>query len=266
MAGNTISKNLVKLSKKAIYAQYGITYKDGKILCPDGQFHPELLKDGNSKTGAAVKTWSMLPGNKNGGTCPCTCPGCYAMRGRCAGACVVACYRFNTWLVNNHIDFFRRAIMAQLATFNSTEIRIHAAGDFMTEDPAAYANTWHYIAENARGLDGKKHVFWTYTKVEQFETLFDDLDNANIVKSKIKGIGFNFGHCDYIIRAYEMLKARGENVYICRCGIDKNQHCQSCGHCSSATYVLFIEHSTEYNAEKDPLFPVLKAIIEAQAA
>lgn len=264
MAGNTLSKDLVKLSKKEIYAQFGIEYKNGKILCPDGRWHPELLKDGNSKTGIAVKTWSLLPGKGNGGTCPVTCPGCYAMRGRCACSNVVACYRFNTWLVNEHIDFFKRAIMAQLATINATEIRIHAAGDFATKNPAEYTATWHYIADNAISADGKKHIYWTYTKVTEYETLFDDLENANIVKSRIKGIGFNFGHCDHIIRAYEMLKAAGENVYICRCGIDKNQHCEKCGLCSSAKYVLFIEHSTEYVAENDPLFPALKAIIESQ--
>ena len=78
-------------------------------------------------------------------------------------------------------------------------------------------------------------------------------------------MGYNFGHCDHIIRLYEMLKQRGEKVYICRCGVDKNQHCQSCGHCSKkGVYVLFIEHSTDYVAENDPLFPVLKAIIDAQ--
>ena len=253
------------ISKKAIYAKYGIDYKGGKILCPDGRYHRELLKDGNSKTGELVKTWSMLPGHKNGGTCPTTCPGCYAMRGRCACSSVVACYRFNTWLVNNHIDFFKRAIMAQLETFPTCEIRIHAAGDFATVNPEEYTSTWHYIADNALSRDGEKHTYWTYTKVKEYETLFDDLNNANIVPSIIPGMGYNFGHCDHIIRLYEMLKQRGEKVYICRCGVDKNQHCQSCGHCSKkGVYVLFIEHSTDYVAENDPLFPVLKAIIDAQ--
>ena len=32
----------------------------------------------------------------------------------------------------------------------------------------------------------------------------------------------------------------------------------------SNKYVLFVEHSTEYKAEKDPLFPVLRAVVESQ--
>ena len=64
---------------------------------------------------------------------------------------------------------------------------------------------------------------------------------------------------------YKALKAIGKNVYICRCGIDKNQHCTNCTACSKNDFVLFIEHSTEYKAEKDPLFPVVKELIENQA-
>ena len=91
-----------------------------------------------------------------------------------------------------------------------------------------------------------------------------NFDNANIVKSVIPHIGVNYGTCEYILGAYETLKAAGLPVYICRCGIDKNQHCTNCKGCSVNKYVLFIEHSTEYKAEKDPLYPVLKAIIESQ--
>ena len=61
-----------------------------------------------------------------------------------------------------------------------------------------------------------------------------------------------------------LLKAIGKAVYICRCGIDKKQHCTNCRGCSKNEIVLFIEHSTEYKAEKDPAFAALKAIIDAQ--
>lgn len=117
------------------------------------------------------------------------------------------------------------------------------------------------------GKDSKRKSFlliWTYTKIKEYETLFDGLNNANVVKSVINGVGFNFGHCDYIIATYKKLKAMGANVYICRCGIDKNQHCQGCMHCVNCQFVLFIEHSTSYKAEKDPLYNELKALIESQ--
>ena len=79
-------------SKKQIYSNHGIEYKNGKILSPIGWI-PELLKKGNSKTGKAVYTWSILSGtgtasvNANGtdinvkGTCVCDCVGCYAQTG-----------------------------------------------------------------------------------------------------------------------------------------------------------------------------------------
>ena len=73
---------------------------------------------------------------------------------------------------------------------------------------------------------------------------------------------------DYELKAseYKALTAQGKNVYICRCGIDKNQHCTNCKGCSKNEYVLFVEHSTDYKAEADADFAELKAIIEAQNA
>lgn len=244
------------MTKRDIYAARGIEYKAGKILYK-GNWIPELLKEGNSKTGKAVYTWSMLPGKA--GTCVCDCAGCYAQTGFYKMRNVQDALQLNTDIVNNDIEFFYNAVSAQLASIGSGEIRIHAAGDFNTKDPVQYAETWKRIA-----IENPSFLFWTYTKVVQFETLFDNVPNANIVKSVINGIGYNYGHCGYIIDTYNKLRAMGANVYICRCGIDKNQHCEKCGHCATAQFVLFIEHSTSYKAEADPLFDTLKAIINAQ--
>lgn len=244
------------MNKKQIYAKHGIEYVNGKIIY-HGQPIAELLKEGNSKTGKRVYTWSMLPGKE--GTCVCSCEGCYAMTGFYQMPSVKQALQQNTDIVNNDIEFFYNAISAQLEIIGSGEIRIHAAGDFNTKNPAEYAYTWQQIAK-----ENPSFLFWTYTKVSEFENLFDDIQNANIVKSVINGIGYNFGHCDYIINVYKKLKAMGANVYICRCGIDKNQHCENCKHCATADFVLFIEHSTAYKAESDPAFEELKAIINAQ--
>ena len=172
---------------------------------------------------------------------------------------VIKSLELNTAIVNDDIKFFYNAISAQLEIIGSGEIRIHAAGDFNTRNPEEYAQTWKRIVK-----ENPSFLFWTYTKVKKFENLFDDTNNGNIVKSIIDGIGYNFGHCDYIIRVFDMLKKAGKSVYICRCGIDKNQHCEKCKHCATSEFVLFIEHSTAYNAEKDPRFDELKAIIDAQ--
>ena len=244
------------MPKKEIYSKHGITFKNGKILY-HGKFIPELLKEGNSKTGKKVYTWSMLPGIK--GTCACDCKGCYAQTGFYKMRNVIESLTLNTEIVNNDIAFFYNAISAQLETIGSGEIRIHAAGDFNTKNPEEYAQTWKRIA-----IENKTFLFWTYTKMQQFETLFDGVQNANIVKSIINGIGFNYGHCDYIIETYKKLKAMNANVYICRCGIDKNQHCENCKHCATADFVLFIEHSTAYKAGEDSRFDELKALIESQ--
>lgn len=259
-------------SKKMVYASYGIEWnsKTEKIVSPIGEIC-ELLKEGNGKTGKAVYTFSILPGTGIyevdmfgrkyfiHGTCCCDCTGCYAKTGHYNHDNTIRSMAINTYLVNNHIDFVKKAIMAQLAWLGRGEIRIHAAGDFNTKDPDSYAAMWKEIAKRFNSFR-----FWTYTKVKKYESLFDDLKNANIVKSVIPGIGFNFGHCDYIINAYYTLKELEQSVYICKCGIDKQQHCEKCGVCATYKYVLFLEHSTGYNAEKDPLYSKLCEIVNNQ--
>lgn len=257
-------------NKRAIYGKYGIVYKSGKISSPVGLIS-ELLKEGNTKTGKAVYTFSLLPGTHNYtldigtekiivcGTCICDCIGCYAETGFYKMENVKQSMAMNTCLVNNYIDFVERAIRAQLETLIRGEIRIHAAGDFNTENADCYTKMWHNIAK-----DFPSFRFWTYTKVRKYESLFDDLKNANIVKSIIPHVGVNFGHCDYIINAYYTLLSMGCSVYICKCGIDKNKHCENCGVCATYDFVLFLEHSTSYKAEQDPLYEKLCEIVNNQ--
>lgn len=239
------------MNKATIYNKYGIEYHAGKITTPIGTMS-ELLKVGNAKTGKAVKTWSM-----NQTTCPCHCPGCYANGGCYQFAGVKKSLANNTELAKNHLEFLDRALRAQCETFaDGTEIRIHAVGDFFSKE---YLNMWHEIAKDFPNL-----IFWTYTKVHDFESAFDDLPNANIVKSLVPGFGFNFGHCGYVIDMYKALIAKGVKVHICRCGIDENQHCANCGKCSSCEYVLFVEHSTNYVAKEDGRYSELVELIENQ--
>lgn len=240
------------MKKSEVYAKYGIKYdaKTQKIETPIGPMR-ELLKAGNSKVGKAVKTWSM-----DQTTCACHCKGCYGDSGFYRTASVRKSLANNTRLAREHLEFLERAIRAQLETLPAgTEIRIHAPGDFFSDE---YADMWKRIARDFPGT-----VFWTYTKREKYEGLFDDLDNANIVKSLVNG-QFNFGHCGHVLDLYKDLKSRGESVHICRCGVDDNQHCAGCHECSISKYVLFIEHSTDYKAKEDPLFPALSELIENQ--
>lgn len=260
----------MRITKKTVYAKHGIEYKDGKIVSPIGLIS-ELLKEGNSKTGKAVYTFSVLAGTGCHaftigektiivkGTCKCDCVGCYAKTGFYVMDNVKKSLAINTYLVNNYIDFVKRAIMAQLEIMGRGEIRIHAAGDFNTANSDDYAKMWLDIA-----IAFPAFRFWTYKKIKKYETLFDHAKNANIVKSIIPGIGFNFGHCDYIINAYYSLKAMGKSVYICKCGINPEQHCEKCGVCATYDFVLFLEHSTDYKAEQDPLYDKLCEIVNNQ--
>ena len=251
---------MARLTKKDIYAKYGIEYdsKTERIYVPFlGLWVKELLKQGNNKVGRKVWTYSMLAGTD--GTCVCNCKGCYGTTGHYNHESTKICYRNHQAIVEQDIGFFYRAISAQLETIGTGIVRIHACGDFHTANSLAYFTTWKTIVS-----ENPAFLFWTYTKMKEYENGFDDLENGNIVKSVIDGIGINYGHCGYIIDTYKALKARGAKVYICRCGIDKNQHCENCHHCAESEFVLFVEHSTEYRAEKDPRYNELVALIESQ--
>ena len=262
----------MKMTKQEQYASYGINFdpKTGKIEVPFFGFVNLLLKVGNTKVGKSVFTWSTLPTNKVfhvlmnketndymdiKGTCPCSCDGCYATTGRYNDPAVIRSLAINTVLIRLYPEFVKRALIAQIKIDGIKTVRIDAAGDIENE----MIQVFHDVIEACNGT-----IFWTYTKNKAAENAFDDLSNMNIVKSIIPHVGKNYGHCDYIIEAYLRLTEMGIPVYICRCGIDKEQHCYNCKVCQTYKYVLFIEHSTEYKAEKDPLFPVLKEIIESQ--
>ena len=259
-----------KPSKKEIYASFGIEYDPatGKILCPLYGWQDPLLIDGNTKLGKGVYTWSMLPGDYTHtvyidgekvcvkGTCLCNCKGCYAQTGNYNFSTVKAANARKTVLARTYPDFIKRAIIAQIKADKIKLCRIHASGEFFDDQ---YIMLWHDIVTAC-----PECLFWSYTKNAKAEAAFDDCENCNIVKSIISGYGFNYGECGYILKVYQALKALGKAVYICRCGIDKNQHCTTCKGCASNEIVLFIEHSTKYVAEKDPLFPVLKAVIDGQ--
>lgn len=252
------------MGKNEIYAKYGIDYVGGKIATPIGMLNP-FLKNGNSKVGKNVFTFSILPTSQMfsvgdeqiKGTCPCTCRDCYGTKGCCAYKSSILCYAQNTIMVRNHLTFLRNAILAQIEADKIDTVRIHAVGDF--DGNAEYVQMWKDIIRMNPAVR-----FWTYTKYKEFENAFDDLDNANIVKSIIPKIGFNFGTCDYVIDTYRYLQDMGEDVRICRCGIDKDQHCTNCKSCSLHKYVLFVVHGNGYNAEKDPRYAELCDLIDAQ--
>lgn len=264
---NRTKKVIKRKTKKEIFAAWGIEYKAGKIYHPILGWIRVVLKKGNGKLGFTIYTFSTLAGTREyrstviptcaiHGTCGVNCKGCYAQLGRYVFPNVVDCNARHTFLAIADIDFLKRAILAQIEADRIETVRIHASGDFMSLE---YIEMWREIC-----LATPSVTYWTYTKYAPAEHAFDDIPNCNVIPSVIPGHGLNYGTCAHILETYEALIAAGESVYICRCGIDKNQHCENCTGCTKHKYVLFIEHSTAYKAEQDPLFDKLKAVIEAQ--
>lgn len=270
----------MRITKKTVYANNGIEYKSGKIYSEMFGWINPLLVNGNEKIGKGAYHFSILPTNRvynvtiNNvdyaikGSCPCTCIDketgkidCYATKGNYNYNSVKVSLAKKTLLCYECLDFVERAIKAQIVADKIKLCRIHAAGDFFSVE---YAMMWRRIAETFPSV-----TFWTYTKNRAVENAFNGMENANIVKSFLPNGKMNFGHCDHIMAMYKILKESGKKCHICFCGIEKYagipaKHCTDCHSCAECDYVLFIEHSTDYKAEKDPLFPALVNLILSQ--
>ena len=261
-----------RVTKKDIYRENGIEFvRAGKsswhIVTPIGNMPPVLVK-GNNKIGN-VWHFSTLPGSKeynvtlaNGetvtmcGTCAGNCENGYCMVGRYVMSSVQNSLANKTILARDYMSFLDKAIRAQIKADHIDKIRIHVTGDFFSRE---YLNMWTEIVKDFPGV-----TFWTYTKETAAEKAFDSFPNANIVKSNIPDIGYNFGHIDYVIAIHNMLKDMGKSVYICRCGTDNRQHCDKCTACAKCEYVLFGEHGTDYNLKADPRYNEFSALVDSQ--
>lgn len=261
--------HMTRKFKRDYYAEQGIEYKDGRIYAPALQaWIRPLLKDPDNNRKTQVWTLSTLPTDGTfdvtidgrpytvRGTCPCHCPGCYAMHGLQATPSARASQATTTLLVRLDVDFVRRALIAQIRADHITEARIHAAGDF-DNNPAYVAALIDAATET--GCD-----MWTYTKWTELENAADGVPLFHIVPSIVPGHGLNYGTCEHVMECVDAIKAAGRSVYVCRCGVDPDQHCKNCGGCRRYDHVLFIEHGTDYDKNADPLFPVLAAYIESQ--
>ena len=258
------------------FKKWGVEYKGGKINSPLGWIRPPLKK-GNGKLGETVWSWTMLPGTRmydvviNGasftvkGTCVCECDDCYAFTGRYVFDNVRRSMAINTILANKYIAFLRKVLCAMceaIAEAGDGELRIHVAGDFNTKTKLVYMMMWKNIVNQFPEIK-----FWTYTKIKEAEGLFDGCKNANVIHSIVPGCGVNYGTCDYVMKTYEKLKAAGESVAVCPCGVDDSRHCAGCSGCVNYTYTLFLLHSTnDYNAKKDPDFPKFCEFLKAGAS
>jgi len=242
----------------------------GNYVSVSGELFPLPLVQGNEKLGKTVWHSSTVPTcgtisayMPNGetitqkGTCPCSCDKCYATTGNYLFNSVKYSLIMRTKLLKEHMETYFQLVAIQIDTENIKKLRIHASGDFISGEAAGYYGI----------LASRPHVSaWTYTKCTMSEDLrrLDSLNNCNIVKSIIRGHGFNFGTIAHVANMFYFLKRAGKSVYICRCGIDKEQHCSNCDGCSSHEYVLFVEHSTGYQPEKEKLLNKFIELVENQ--
>ena len=191
------------------------------------------------------------------GTCVCDCDKCYAMTGNYCYETTLAYLAIRTFIARYDMDFWKRAVIAQIEVENIRLVRVHASGEFFSIE---YIDAWKEIVNTFPDV-----VFWSYTKNALAENAFDAIPNCNIVKSRLPDMSLNYGTCREIMDKYAMLLAMGKTVYICRCGMDKKQHCVNCSGCSKFDYVLFLKHGDpSYKLEKDPLFPAICELIDSQ--
>ena len=244
------------ITKKAIETKLGLKVY-GNMVSINETLYPVPLVKGNSKLGKNVYHSSTLPTNKTvtcidkqgneiseQGTCPATCKGCYGTTGHYKQNSVKYYAMMRTKLLKNYPEIYFQLVAIQLECEQVEKSRIHAIGDFIPGEAMGFY----------KAMKELPHIkSWTYTKVENDPDieLLNSLPNVNVVQSVIKGWGYNYGHVAYIAALYYYLKRNNESVYICRCGIDPEQHCSDCDGCSDHKYVLFLEHSTGYNPKTD---------------
>lgn len=263
------------MTKKDIYAKYGIPYKkEGKkeyLYCePLKKWITRPLPYASNKKVGNAYTWSIAHGSetvnindektldavkdvmKNAGiesirlSCPMHCKGCY---------CDGGCYNFprnkaaameKLILAMFHTEWLEKAISAQIEADKVKLCRIHAQGDFtvigMDGTNKAYVHMWERIARRFSSV-----VFWTYTKDSRALKVFRGVANIFITPS-ITPRGINYGTCAELLKMHRALVEMGYKVHICACGTPYEKHCADCETGCKAIgkecdFVLFIKHS-----------------------
>ena len=272
MAKKKSTRTGKRLSKKDIFAKYGVELVDSKhIRTPLGNVIPLLMPvDSNSKVGDAA-TFSQWHGcetiekkelgekargvlelagiDEIKGSCPCHCKDCYCDKFRYTWDSNKASAIMKLILVRNFPEWVEGALIAQIESDGITQVRIHAQGDF---DSERNCDIWAKVVNACPDC-----TFWTYTKNAYALAKFAGMRNLKVVPS-VTPYGINFGTCAELLEMYHALVDMGYRVHICACGTDMEKHCSDCKTGCKAIgetcdFVLFIKHSTrDYKAgEKD---------------
>jgi hypothetical protein len=227
-----------------------ILFNNGKKTC--------ILQAGNGKIDSSVLCQAIFPVF----SCPCHCPGCYAVNDCAKKAQGRGKQTAESWfkwyfLELYYPDIYFLQFNRELTRSSKKECRLHVSGDFLNN-----SDVLRYIDAIKTHPDKK---FYTYTKrdperdnMPALQELFS-LDNVNIVDSLPCGM-LNFGTVEYLERLKKtVLEKTGENVHVCLCGTETEKEYNKmhkkenggngtkfcggmCKACRDCKYVAFIQH------------------------
>lgn len=190
----------------------------------------KLLQNGNAKLkNMLVYSHTPVKGCLDCSSCASTC---YAIKSYRQYPNVKTAWDRNLDLIQNDLSSFAIAIYNQLKTTKKRVVRIHASGDFISQEQI---NVWCDIAK-----EFPKIKFYGYSK--SFKRLdltrLNSLPNVNIIDSFIDGI-LNYGDAAHVSNLVSnhgcfLCPATLKNSVV-TCG-------DGCDYCVSNNRVVFLQH------------------------
>ena len=191
--------------------------------------HINILQPGNAKLkNMLVYSHTPIKGCLDCSSCADTC---YAVKSYKQYPNVRTAWDRNLDMIKNDIESFKVNITLQLLKTRKSVVRIHASGDFISQD---YVNAWYEIAKEFKDIN-----FYTYTKsLDRFDfTELNSLSNVNIIDSFIDG-KLNYGDDNHV---QDLIDNHG--AFLCPATVDKTVKCgEGCNYCVTENRVCFKQH------------------------
>lgn len=189
----------------------------------------KILQKGNAKLkNMLVYSHSPIKGCLD---CESCASSCYAVKSYRQYPNVKTAWDRNLKLVRDDLTTFKVSIVNQLLKTKEKVVRIHASGDFISQD---YIDAWREIAEAFPEIK-----FYAYTKsLSRFDyKAIIKLKNVNIIDSFIDG-KLNYGDDAHIADLIT-----NHNAFLCPATVDKTVKCgESCDYCVHSNRVCFRQH------------------------
>lgn len=232
-------------SKNSYYTEEDI--KKAKQLAKqfyNGDYTPKMFSHGNLKLGDNVAIFNMPVGV----TCKCRCKDCYAIKPERfrLNTRIQRAFHYEVFeLAKNDtvkMEYLKNYVINEIRYYNQLYknfcVRIHEAGDFYCKE---YLNFWLDIVSRCSDI-----LFYTYTKQlneVDIDTINNNYNNLNIIKSILDNGCINFGDDDYIQGVEKYLQASKQQYYICTWDNKQSGYCMTqCNKCLYCDKVLFIKH------------------------